>query len=64
MNMDEIKNFATLKAVVEDMQARRSELGIEGVFAATSLAQGGRLALADTLVKYSNVLRVSAREHH
>ncbi|SDU80301.1 ABC transporter substrate-binding protein [Arcanobacterium phocae] len=40
MNMDEIKNFAVLKDVVEDMQARRGELGIDGVFASTSLAQG------------------------
>lgn len=37
---DEIKNFDTLKAVVEDMTAHKSELGIEGVFASTSLASG------------------------
>ena len=36
----EIKNFETLKAVVEDMTARKSELGIEGVFASTSLSSG------------------------
>lgn len=36
-SMDEIKNFQTLKAVVEDMQARKNELGIKGVFASTSL---------------------------
>ena len=35
--MDDIKNFQTLKAVVEDMQARKEELGIKGVFASTSL---------------------------
>lgn len=39
-SMDEINNFDTLKAVVEDMQAHRSELGIEGVFASTSFAPG------------------------
>ncbi len=39
-SMDEINNFATLKAVVEDMQARKDELGINGVFAATSLKPG------------------------
>ena len=39
-SMDEIKNFETLKAVTEDMQARKDELGIEGVFASTSLAPG------------------------
>lgn len=38
--MDEIKNFDTLKAVAEDMQARKDELGIKGVFASTSLLPG------------------------
>lgn len=37
---DEIKNFTTLKAVVEDMQANKDKLGINGVFAATSLKSG------------------------
>ncbi len=37
---DQIKNFETLKAVVEDMTAHKSELGIEGVFASTSLSSG------------------------
>ncbi len=37
---DQIKNFATLKAVVEDMTEHKSELGIEGVFASTSLSSG------------------------
>lgn len=36
----EIKSFAELKAVVEDMTAKREQLGIEGVFASTSLATG------------------------
>lgn len=36
----EITNFDTLKAVVEDMTAKKSELGIEGVFASTSFAPG------------------------
>jgi raffinose/stachyose/melibiose transport system substrate-binding protein len=39
-SMDEINNFETLKAVVEDMQARKDELGIEGVFSSTSLKPG------------------------
>ncbi|CAM3392249.1 ABC transporter substrate-binding protein [Marinicrinis lubricantis] len=39
-SVDEINNFDTLKAVVEDMQAKKEELGIEGVFASTSLAAG------------------------
>lgn len=39
-SMDEINNFATLKAVVEDMQARKKDLGIDGVFASTSMAAG------------------------
>lgn len=37
---EQINDFALLKAVVEDMTARKSELGIEGVFASTSLAGG------------------------
>ncbi len=39
-SMDEIKSFEALKAVVEDMTAHKAELGIEGVFAATSLKSG------------------------
>lgn len=37
---DEITSFAALKAVVEDMQKLKDKLGIEGVFAATSLKTG------------------------
>jgi raffinose/stachyose/melibiose transport system substrate-binding protein len=39
-SMDEVNNFETLKAVVEDMQARKDDLGIEGVFSSTSLKPG------------------------
>lgn len=39
-SVDQIKNFATLKSVVEDMTANKSKLGISGVFASTSLATG------------------------
>lgn len=39
-SIEEINNFDILKAVVEDMQARKDELGIEGVFASTSLTPG------------------------
>lgn len=39
-SMDEINNFKTLKAVVEDMQAKKDQLGIKGVFASTSLKTG------------------------
>ena len=39
-SMDEVNNFAKLKEVVEDMQARKDELGIDGVFASTSLLPG------------------------
>lgn len=39
-SMDQINNFATLKAVVEDMTAKASALGIKGVFASTSLKSG------------------------
>ena len=37
---DEIKNLDTLRAVVEDMTAKKQDLGIEGVFASTSLSSG------------------------
>lgn len=39
-SMDEVNNFAALKALVEDMTAHKDELGIKGVFASTSLAAG------------------------
>ena len=39
-SMDEVNTYAELKAVVEDMQARKAELGIDGVFASTSLKSG------------------------
>lgn len=37
---DEIKSFDTLKKVVEDMTAKKDDLGIEGVFGSTSLKTG------------------------
>ncbi len=37
---EEINNYETLKAVVEDMTKHKEELGIEGVFASTSLKTG------------------------
>lgn len=39
-SMDEINTFAKLKAVVEDMQSKKDQLGIKGVFASTSMAPG------------------------
>ncbi len=39
-SMDDVDSFAELKAVVEDMQKNREALGIQGVFAATSLKTG------------------------
>lgn len=39
-SMDEIKNFDSLKKLVEDMQKNADKLGIKGVFAATSLKTG------------------------
>lgn len=39
-SMEEIRDFETLKAVVEDMQSKKEQLGIKGVFAATSLLPG------------------------
>ena len=37
---DEIKSFDTLKLVVEDMTAKKGDLGIDGVFGSTSLKTG------------------------
>lgn len=39
-SMDEINTFAKLKEVVEDMQKNKDALGIDGVFANTSLKPG------------------------
>lgn len=39
-SVDEITSFTALKAVVEDMQKNKDKLGIQGVFAATSLKTG------------------------
>lgn len=41
-SMDEVNNFANLKVLVEDMQAKKDDLGIEGVFASTSLSSGNQ----------------------
>lgn len=39
-SMEEVTSFAALKAVVEDMTAKKAALGIDGVFASTSLKSG------------------------
>ncbi len=39
-SIDEVNNFAKLKEVVEDMTAKKDELGIEGVFSSTSFTPG------------------------
>ncbi len=39
-SVDEIRSFSALREVVEEMTAKKEELGIEGVFAATSLKPG------------------------
>lgn len=39
---DEIRNFETLRSVVEDMSAHKEALGIQGVFASTSLSAGNQ----------------------
>ena len=39
-DMEELDTFDELKAVAEDMQARKNELGIDGAFAVTSLMAG------------------------
>lgn len=39
-SMNEVNSFSKLKALVEDMQSKKSELGIDGVFASTSFSSG------------------------
>ena len=39
-SMDDINSFSKLKEIVEDMQKNKDKLGIEGVFASTSLKTG------------------------
>ncbi|MGL5316259.1 MAG: ABC transporter substrate-binding protein [Peptostreptococcaceae bacterium] len=39
-SLDEINSFTKLKEVTEDMQAKKDQLGIDGVFASTSLTPG------------------------
>lgn len=39
-SVEEIGDFETLKAVAEDMQSKKEQLGIKGVFASTSLLPG------------------------
>lgn len=39
-SMDDIKSYDTFKAVVDDMTANKDKLGIQGVFASTSLKAG------------------------
>lgn len=39
-SMEEIRSFASLRTVVEDMQAHKAQLGLQGVFASTSLKSG------------------------
>ncbi|MDY4608139.1 MAG: ABC transporter substrate-binding protein [Eubacterium sp.] len=39
-SMEDINSFQKLKALVEDMQKHKDELGIKGVFASTSLKSG------------------------
>lgn len=39
-SVDDINSFDTLKKVADDMQAKKGELGIEGVFASTSMSSG------------------------
>ena len=39
-SMDEINSFSKLKALVEDMQSKKNELNIDGVFGSTSFSSG------------------------
>ena len=41
-SVEEITNFAALSEIVEDMTKLKDELGIDGVFASTSMAEGNQ----------------------
>ncbi|GIP11817.1 MAG: ABC transporter substrate-binding protein [Paenibacillus macerans] len=51
-SMEEVNNFDTLKAVVEDMTAKADKLGIKGVFSSTSLASGEQWRWQTHLANY------------
>ena len=41
-SMAQVNNFEKLKTLVEDMQAHKDDLGIDGVFASTSMSSGNQ----------------------
>lgn len=41
-SMDQVNSFEKLQTLVEDMQEHKDELGIEGVFASTSMSSGNQ----------------------
>lgn len=59
---DEINNFATLKAVVEDMTKHKDALGIKGVFASTSLSAGNQWRWQTHLVNVPLHFEMVARD--
>lgn len=71
-SMDEINTFDKLKALCDDMQARKADLGIKGVFASTSLKAGEdwrwQTHLANLPIYYefknNNVDLTSDETHH
>ena len=71
-SMDEINTFDKLKALCDDMQNRKDELGIKGVFASTSLKAGEdwrwQTHLANLPIYYefknNNVDLTSDETHH
>ena len=63
-SIDDIDSFKTLKAVADDMQARKDELGIKGAFTSARLRLQLRLALQDPPGQPAALLRVQGRQHH
>ena len=59
---DDINNFATLKAVVEDMTKHKDALGIKGVFASTSLSAGNQWRWQTHLVNVPLHFEMVARD--
>ena len=56
--MEEINNFDKLKAVVEDMTKHKSELGIEGVFASTSIILIVAILAVSYIVNRKNIINL------
>ena len=63
-DVKDIDNFDTLKAVADDIQAKKDQLGVKGAFTSAGFDFQLRLALQGPLGEQSAVLRVPRQQHH